>query len=71
MFLLLFVLSIVGVLIMASIDNLEIAVTRLTTSVDNAVRVLSEDNAEEARIQAAADSVNAQSDKLDAATAGR
>lgn len=55
---------------MAAIDNLESAVTRLTASVDAAIDRLDDECPpfpDEARLQAAADSVNAQSDRLDAA----
>lgn len=60
---------------MAAIDTLELSIARLSASVDNAVRVLGIPGPVpgdlEARIQAASDGVNSQSDKLDAATAGR
>ena len=50
-----------------SIDNLTAAVSRLTTSVDAAVAKLGTTGVPEADVQAAADTVNAQSARLDAA----
>lgn len=51
-------------------DNLTAATTRLAASVDKAVTVITTPTgATEAQVQAQADVVNAQSDKLDKATA--
>lgn len=57
--------------LMAAIDNLTTAVTKLTASVDNAVAVLGEPGNNEQAVQDAADAVAAQADRLDAATAGK
>jgi hypothetical protein len=57
---------------MPALDNLTAATTRLAASVDKAVTVITTPptgGATEVQVQAAADVVNAQSDKLDKATA--
>jgi hypothetical protein len=52
----------------SALDNLTAAVTRLQASVDSAVTVLNTPHPTDAQVQMAADAVNAQSDRLDAAT---
>jgi len=51
--------------IMSALDSLNAAVTRLQASVDAAVTVLNTPHPTDAAVQAAADAVNAQSDRLD------
>lgn len=54
--------------IMASaLENLTAATTRLTGSVDAAVTVINTPHPTDAQVQTAADLINAQSDRLDAA----
>lgn len=50
-----------------AIDNLTSATSRLATSVNAAVTAIGTPGVPESVVQAAADAVNAQSDKLDAA----
>lgn len=56
--------------IMAAVDNLEAATVKLTDSVDKAIEKLGEGSGgvDEARVQAAADKVASEADRLDAAT---
>lgn len=51
-----------------AIENLTAAVSKLTSSVDAAVAKLNTPNVPEADVQAAADAVNIQSARLDAAS---
>ena len=50
-----------------SLDNLTASVTRLTASVDNAVTVLGTPHPTDAQVQAAAEAINSQADRLDLA----
>ena len=54
--------------IMSSLTNLQEAVTRLASITDEAVKVLNTPNPTEETIQAAADLINAQADRLQAAS---
>ena len=54
--------------IMSSLTNLQEAVTRLASITDEAVKVLNTPHPTEEAIQAAADLVNAQADRLQAAS---
>lgn len=51
----------------SALENLTAAVTKLQASVDAAVTVINTPHPTDAQVQAAADAVNAQSDRLDAA----
>lgn len=51
----------------SALENLTAATVRLTASVDQAVTVLNTPHVSDAQAQTAADAVNAQSDRLDAA----
>lgn len=62
------VVIVIGGRIMAAIDNLEGSVEALKVSVDKAVEVITGGNPDEARVQAAADAVEAERAKLDAVT---
>ena len=53
---------------MSSLTNLQEAVTRLASITDEAVKVLNTPNPTEETIQAAADLINAQADRLQAAS---
>lgn len=57
--------------LMAALDNLTAAVTRLQASVDAAVTEITTPHATDAQVQSAADAVNAQSARLDAAVASQ
>lgn len=54
--------------IMSSLTNLQEAITRLSSITDEAVKVLNTPHPTEEAIQAAADLVNAQADRLQAAS---
>ena len=54
--------------IMSSLTNLQEAITRLSSITDEAVKVLNTPNPTEETIQAAADLINAQADRLQAAS---
>jgi hypothetical protein len=54
--------------IMSSLTNLQEAVTRLASITDEAVKVLNTPHPTEEAIQAAADLINAQADRLQAAS---
>jgi uncharacterized protein YaaN involved in tellurite resistance len=54
--------------IMSSLTNLQDAVTRLASITDEAVKVLNTPHPTEEAIQAAADLINAQADRLQAAS---
>ena len=54
--------------IMSSLTNLQEAITRLSSITDEAVKVLNTPHPTEEAIQAAADLVNAQADRLEAAS---
>jgi len=54
--------------IMSSLTNLQEAVTRLSSITDQAVKVLNTPHPTEEAIQAAADVINAQADRLQAAS---
>ena len=54
--------------IMSSLTNLQEAVTRLASITDEAVKVLNTPHPTEEAIQAAADVINAQADRLQAAS---
>jgi len=54
--------------IMSSLTNLQEAVTRLSSITDQAVKVLNTPHPTEEAIQAAADLINAQADRLQAAS---
>ena len=54
--------------IMASLTNLQDAITRLSSITDQAVKVLNTPHPTEEAIQAAADVINAQADRLQAAS---
>jgi hypothetical protein len=54
-------------LMASALENLTAAVATLTTSVDNAVKVLATPHPTDAQVQSAADAVNAQSARLDVA----
>jgi len=54
--------------IMSSLTNLQEAITRLSSITDEAVKVLNTPHPTEEAIQAAADVINAQADRLQAAS---
>jgi len=54
--------------IMSSLTNLQEAITRLSSITDEAVKVLNTPHPTEEAIQAAADLINAQADRLQAAS---
>ena len=54
--------------IMSSLTNLQEAITRLSSITDEAVKVLNTPHPTEEAIQAAADLINAQADRLNAAS---
>lgn len=53
--------------IMSALENLTAAITRLQTSVDAAVTDINTPHPTDAQVQTAADAINAQSDRLEAA----
>jgi cell division protein ZapA (FtsZ GTPase activity inhibitor) len=57
-----------NIYIMSSLTNLQEAITRLSSITDEAVKVLNTPHPTEEAIQAAADLVNAQADRLQAAS---
>lgn len=57
----------IGILLMSALENLTAAITRLQASVDAAVTDILTPHPTDAQVQTAADAVNAQSDRLDAA----
>ena len=54
--------------IMSSLTNLQEAITRLSSITDEAVKVLNTPHPTEEAVQAAADLINAQADRLNAAS---
>jgi len=53
--------------LMSALENLTAAITKLQSSVDAAVTIIGTPHPTDAQVQAAADAVNAQSDRLDTA----